>query len=114
KKYFVEIPPNPSASRDWYGSTAQVVVNGQSAGFIVSELRRVDVTKFLRDGENKVSVIIYGTPKNLLGPHHAGQMRGSAWPSAFQRAPVHQPSGASYDTIGYGLFEPFVLFLWDK
>ncbi|MDR0703696.1 MAG: hypothetical protein LBF88_01780, partial [Planctomycetaceae bacterium] len=59
-------------------------------------------------------VIIYGTPKNLFGPHHAGAMRGQAWPNAFHRAPEHQPSGASYDTIGYGLFEPFTLVLFGK
>jgi hypothetical protein len=107
KRYFVELPLSPAG---WYGSTSQVVVNGQSAGFVISAPYRINVTKMLRAGENEISVIVYGTPKNLLGPHHAGPMRGQAWPNAFHRAPKQQPSGASYDTIGYGLFEPFILY----
>ncbi|MDR2643083.1 MAG: hypothetical protein LBC74_09845, partial [Planctomycetaceae bacterium] len=107
KKYFVKLPSSP---KGWYGSTAQIVVNGKSAGFVISATWQVDVTKLLSNGKNEISVIVFGTPKNLLGPHHAGAMRGSAWPGSFHRAPEHQPSGASYDTIDYGLFEPFQLF----
>ncbi|MDR3197971.1 MAG: hypothetical protein LBU34_08910 [Planctomycetaceae bacterium] len=107
KNYFVKLPPSPNG---WYGSTAQIVVNGQSAGFVVSAPWQVDITKFLGNGKNEIAVVVYGTPKNLLGPHHAGMLRGQAWPSAFHHAPEHQPNGDAYDTIGYGLFEPFVLF----
>jgi hypothetical protein len=116
KKYFVQLPSKFSQfnsklhSQGWYGSTAQIIVNDQSAGFVVFGSQQIDVTKFLKGGNNKICVIIYGTPKNLLGPHHVGKRRGSAWPNAFQRAPEHQPKGANYDTIGYGLFAPFVLF----
>jgi hypothetical protein len=111
KKYSVPIPPS---RKGWYGSTAQVVVNGQSAGFVITDSSLIDVAKFVKDGQNEISVIVYGTPKNLLGPHHAGELRGSAWPGSFHRAPEHQPPGANYDTIGYGLFEPFGLFLFGK
>ena len=51
-----------------------------------------------------------GTLKNTLGPHHAGELRGAAWPHMFQRGPeTGPPPGSQYDTIGYGLFEPFAL-----
>jgi hypothetical protein len=103
-------------SKSWYGATAQVIVNGQSAGFLISASSRqqIDVTKFIKNGKNEVAMIVYGTPKNLLGPHHAGKMRGSAWPNAFHRAPEHQPNGAAYDTIGYGLFKPLeMVFTWE-
>jgi hypothetical protein len=37
-------------------------------------------------------------------------MRGSAWPASFQKAPENgPPAGSTYDTIDYGLFEPFTL-----
>ncbi|MDR2754493.1 MAG: hypothetical protein LBC20_02190 [Planctomycetaceae bacterium] len=110
KNYFVGFPLTPKGL-NWsvHGSTVQIMVNGQSAGFFISANQSIEVTKLLREGNNEISMIVYGTPKNLLGPHHAGAMRGQAWPNAFHRAPEHQPSGASYDTIGYGLFEPFVL-----
>ncbi|MDR2345823.1 MAG: hypothetical protein LBE18_07125 [Planctomycetaceae bacterium] len=116
KRYIVQLPSKFSDlnstphSAGWYGSTAQIMVNGQSAGFVITSSERVDVTKFIKSGKNEIAVIIYGTPKNLLGPHHAGARRGSAWPSTFHRAPEHQPSGASYDTIDYGLFKPFKLY----
>jgi hypothetical protein len=103
---YVELPGSP---KGWYGATAQIVVNGKDAGFVVSAPWKTDVTKLLKDGDNTVSVIVYGTPKNLLGPHHAGQLRGSAWPGQFYKAPEHQPGGAAYDTIGYGLFKKFGL-----
>jgi hypothetical protein len=106
QRFFVQLPNSPDG---WYGSTAQVVVNGQPAGFIISASSKIDVTKFIRAGKNEAEVIIYGTPKNLFGPHHAGKMRGQAWPGSFHKAPQHQPKGEAYDTIGYGLFKPFEL-----
>ena len=44
------------------------------------------------------------------GPHHVGALRGAAWPHMFQQGPeTGPPPGTRYDTIGYGLFEPFVI-----
>jgi hypothetical protein len=103
KRYTVKL-------NDWYGATAQVVVNSKPVEFVISAPYWVDVTDFVKQGDNEISVIVYGTPKNLLGPHHTGKLRGSAWPGNFHHAPEHQPSGAAYDTIGYGLFEDFTLF----
>jgi len=104
--YRVQLPDSPTG---WYGATAKVVVNGNDAGYVVSAPWSVDVTEFIKQGSNEVSVQVYGTPKNLLGPHHSGRLRGSAWPGSFHRAPERQPPGAAYDVIGYGLFEPFEL-----
>ena len=55
--------------------------------------------------------MVIGTLKNTLGPHHAGVgVAAAAWPWAFYQAPrAGPPPGEKYDTIGYGLFEPFVL-----
>jgi hypothetical protein len=104
--YSVQLPDSPSG---WYGATARVMVNGNGAGFIISAPWSVEVTKFVKQGKNDISVQVYGTPKNLLGPHHAGRLRGSAWPGSFHQSPANQPSGSAYDVIGYGLFEPFEL-----
>ncbi len=94
----------------WYGSVAEVVVNGKSAGYIAYQPWRCDVTEFIKAGTNTVEVRVIGTLKNTLGPHHNGTMRGSAWPASFQKAPENgPPAGSSYDTIDYGLFEPFTL-----
>jgi hypothetical protein len=104
--YSVKLPDSPSG---WYGATARVMVNGNEAGYVVCAPWSVDVTKFVKQGKNEVAVQVYGTPKNLLGPHHSGRLRGSAWPGSFQGGPDKQPPGSAYDTIGYGLFEPFEL-----
>jgi hypothetical protein len=94
----------------WLGSVAKVLVNGQPAGYIAHQPWECDVTEHVQPGENAVEVVVIGTLKNTLGPHHAGRLRGAAWPHMFQRGPeTGPPPGASYDTISYGLFEPFEL-----
>jgi hypothetical protein len=99
-RYCVELPA-------WYGSVAKVLVNGAKAGYIAHRPWRCDVTEQIRPGVNTVEVVVIGTLKNTLGPHHAGQLRGFAEPFSFERAPEHgPPPGAKYDTIGYGLFQP--------
>jgi hypothetical protein len=105
--YSVQLPDSPTG---WYGATARVMVNGNDAGYVVNAPWTVDVTKFVKRGKNDISVQVYGTPKNLLGPHHVGKHRGSAWPGSFHNGPDTQPPGLAYDVIGYGLFEPFMLY----
>ena len=88
----------------------QIKVIGKSAGHIGYKPFRRDVTNLLRPGTNTVEVIVTGTLKNTLGPHHAGTGVGSAWPSMFHRGPENgPPAGNKYHTIDYGLFEPFLL-----
>ncbi len=101
--YFVSLP-------SWLGSVARVTVNGRPAGHIYARPFECRVTDYVRPGANRVEVVVVGTLKNTLGPHHAGPMRGSAWPHAFRQGPeTGPPAGALYDTIGYGLFQPMVL-----
>ncbi len=96
--------------RRWYGSVARVRVNGQAAGFILSAPWSVDVTPWMTPGANTIEVTVVGTLRNTLGPHHGDAPLGSAWPSMFQKGPnPGPPPGAQYSTVGYGLFEPFVL-----
>jgi len=94
----------------WHGSVARVVVNGKNAGVIETPPYERDVTAHLKTGTNTIEVVVIGTLKNTLGPHHGNPGRGAAWPNMFHRAPRDgRPAGSAYDTIGYGLFAPFVL-----
>ncbi|MHC4436420.1 MAG: hypothetical protein ACYS3S_03610, partial [Planctomycetota bacterium] len=94
----------------WYGSVAEVIVNGKSAGHIAYKPWQCDVSDFIKSGTNTVEVVVIGTLKNTLGPHHAGKGLGSAWPGMFQQGPeTGPPPGKDYHTVDYGLFEPFVL-----
>jgi hypothetical protein len=102
-QYRVELP-------SWNGSVARVRVNGELAGFIGWQPYCIDVTRNVRAGENTIEVIVSGTLKNTLGPHHVPDLRGIASPGHFSKGPqTGPPPGARYDTIGYGLFAPFVL-----
>jgi hypothetical protein len=98
---------------DWNGSVAGVKVNGEDAGIIAWPPFELDVTDEVIKGDNEITVLVYGTLKNLLGPHHAGHIEGSAWPASFEEAPAHLPPGRKYDQLDYGLFQDF-LFLEAK
>jgi hypothetical protein len=98
------------ALRRWYGSVAEVRVNGAAAGCIAYPPWECDVTEHVRLGENAIEVTVIGTLKNTLGPHHGNPGLGSAWPGMFHKGPERgPPPGEQYHTVGYGLFEPFVL-----
>ncbi|MHC4533951.1 MAG: glycosyl hydrolase [Planctomycetota bacterium] len=102
-KYFVSLP-------DWYGSVAEVLVNGKSAGYIYRQPWECDVTESISKGMNNIEVVVIGTLKNTLGPHHGNPTLGTAWPSMFHRAPnPGPPPGKNYHNVGYGLLIPFEL-----
>jgi len=94
----------------WYGSVAKVLVNGAEAGYITHAPWTCDVTERIKPGANTIEVVVIGTLKNTLGPHHGNPPLGSAWPGMFQRGPeTGPPAGSAYSLVDYGLFAPFVL-----
>jgi hypothetical protein len=102
-RYLLRVP-------SWYGSVAEVRVNGKPAGHLVSRPWELDVTESIRPGRNAVEIRIIGTLKNTLGPHHGQPVLGKAWPWAFRQAPATgPPPGTDYHTVGYGLFQRPVL-----
>lgn len=95
---------------EWLGSVAEVRVNGKAAGHIWYQPWELDVTEHVTEGTNDVEVIVTGTLKNTLGPHHGNPLLGLAWPGMWDQAPADgPPPGKDYSTIGYGLFKPFRL-----
>ncbi|MBN1806467.1 MAG: hypothetical protein JW837_14555 [Sedimentisphaerales bacterium] len=100
-RYFVSLP-------DWYGSLAEVIVNGRTAGYVCHRPWECDVTRFVTAGVNNIEVEVIGTLKNTLGPHHGNPSLGTAWPGMFRNAPDSgPPPGRQYHNVGYGLFKPF-------
>jgi hypothetical protein len=94
----------------WRGSVAEILVNDVSVGRIAFPPDELEVTDALREGPNEVTVRIFGTLKNTLGPHHNRPPLGRAWPAAFQRgAEGGRPPGADYDFVAYGLFGEYAL-----
>jgi hypothetical protein len=102
-RYYVSLPA-------WLGSVTEVKVNGKSAGYIWHQPWELDVTDALRANDNDIEVIVIGTLKNTLGPHHGNPGLGSAWPGMWDRSPDNgPPPGDKYSTVGYGLFGAFKL-----
>lgn len=91
----------------WHGTVAEVVVNGTSAGVIGWQPYEVDITNLVRDGMNRVEVVVFGSLKNPLGPHHGKINRGLVTPGSFRPAPAQPPAGAAYDLDAYGLMSEF-------
>ena len=66
--------------------------------------------KYIKAGANTVEVVVIGTYKNTLGPHHNNPPLGIASPHGFRDAPnPGPPAGSNYSTLDYGLMKPFVL-----
>jgi hypothetical protein len=90
----------------WKGVVAGVTVNGKDAGIIAFAPHELDITKLMRPGKNSVSVTVYGSLKNTLGPHHGNPPLGMAWPGMFQKSGTE---GELYSVLEYGMFEEFVV-----
>jgi hypothetical protein len=94
----------------WRGAVAEVFVGGKAVGTIAFAPFELDVTDALVPGPNEVSVVVYGTLKNTLGPFHNDPPLGRAWPGSFQQgAKGGDPAGSEYSVVDYGLFEDFKL-----
>lgn len=94
---------------NWTGTIAEVAVNGKSAGIIGYPPYTLNLSKFIRKGENKISVSVIGSLKNLLGPFHNNPPKGLAI-SPFWRNVKGYPPGTEYQIFDYGLMDDFYLF----
>jgi hypothetical protein len=93
----------------WQGSVAEVWVNDNKAGIIGWAPYELEISPWIRQGENKVIIRICGSLKNLLGPHHNNPRPGVVTPWSFFYSPESQPPGLDYHLLDYGLFEEFVI-----
>ena len=64
----------------------KVDVNGKCAGKVLWNPTELDLSDYLRHGENTIRITIMNNLRNMLGPHHllAGEAL-SASPATFQR-----------------------------
>ena len=103
KKYFVKL-------HDWKGTVAEVLVNDQKVGIFTSPPYVMDISSFLnREGQSKVSVVVVGSLKNTLGPHHNHTDPGLVSPWQWRNIKRYPP-GSEYDVYDYGLMEDFEVF----
>jgi len=92
----------------WSGTVAEVFVNGTKAGIIGFDPYHLDVTSFMKEGNNHIDVYVVGSHKNLLGPHYNNPAPGLASPWHWKNVSTQIP-GLEYQMIDYGLMEEFFL-----
>ncbi len=100
-KFEIELP-------SWSGTVAAVDINGKEVGII--QAKPYVFTTDLTQGENVIDIIVIGSLKNTLGPHHGDLRKGVVRPYVFQNAPEVQPEGKAYQMIDYGLMEDFKVY----
>ncbi|MGC9342424.1 MAG: glycosyl hydrolase, partial [Bacteroidales bacterium] len=91
--------------QDWTASCITVKVN-ESEDILLWTPYKLDISPWLKEGENRLSITLFGSLKNLNGPHHNKPRKGLVTPWSFKYAPENQPPGAEYDLVEYGLFQP--------
>jgi hypothetical protein len=94
--------------QDWKGTVATVKVNGQEAGIIDIPPYALDITRLVKPGNNTIDVIVTGSLKNTLGPHHNKPRPGLVSPWMWRNVNSY-PSGSEYDVYDYGLLSEYVI-----
>lgn len=97
---------------EWNGTVAEVIVNGQPAGIIGLEPYELNITRYIRQGENYIELKITGSLKNLLGPHFKNPAPGLAGPGHWKNVNENIP-GEQYQMMDYGLFENYKLISYE-
>lgn len=97
----------------WKGTLAVVSVNGQKAGSIAWPPYTLDITEFIREGTNEITVKVIGSLKNTLGPHHNKPAPGLVSPWHWRNVKSYPP-GDQYDLYDYGLMEDFEVLAGGK
>lgn len=60
----------------------KVAVNGKDAGLIGWKPLKTDITKFVKNGKNKIELEVVSSLRNLMGPHHEKKTKKRNWCSA--------------------------------
>ena len=87
------------------GSVAEILLDGKRAALL--GWPPYEATLETRPGRHELGLRIVSTPRNLLGPFYdPANSRMDAHPISWERFPDHQPAGAQYDLLDYGLMAP--------
>lgn len=81
---------------------AEVLINGQKAGMLAYAPFTVDITPYVRAGDNEIVLRCFTSCRNLLGPHHYAEESYSIGrtPSGTVHAPMRYAVGLSLCVLG--------------
>ena len=105
----VEAPPNTNQLRvelgEWQGSVAEILLDSQRVAVLGWPPYAAEFP--VTPGKHTVAIRSVSTPRNVFGPfHNPVKPRMRAWPAAWAQFAEHQPPGAEYDILDYGLMKP--------
>jgi hypothetical protein len=89
----------------WQGSVAVILLDGSQVAQVGWRPFRAEFAA--TPGKHRLAVRVISTPRNVLGPFHdpsKPRMNGKA--DVWSNFPEHQPAGAAYDLLNYGLMAP--------
>jgi len=66
-------------------NAVEVIINGENAGTICFGGDVIDCSKYLKSGTNQVTLKLYGTLRNMMGPHHLAQEHYRVRPNSFYK-----------------------------
>jgi hypothetical protein len=95
--------------KNWKGSVAEVWVNEKQAGVIAWQPYELDVTSWLKEGENLLTVKVTGSLKNTFGFFYNDNNNWIFGPHSWNNAPEKIPPASDYFLMDYGMMEPFEL-----
>ena len=95
--------------KNWNGSLSEVWVNGKEAGIIAWQPNALDVSDFVKEGDNEITIKVIGSLKNTFGFFYHNNNSWIHGPHAWNSAPKEIPSASDYFLMDYGLFEAFEL-----
>ncbi len=101
-RYEVRLP-------QWKGTIAEVWVNGKNAGLIAWHPNSLDVSEWIGEGENEITVKVTGSLKNTFGFFYHDNNSWIHGPHSWNGAPDEIPAASDYYLMDYGLYEPFVV-----
>ena len=94
---------------EWNGIISEVMVNGKKAGVIAFPPYELEVTDFIKTGENKIEVIVCGSLKNTFGYFYRPNTKWIHGPGDWNYAPDQQPGLDRMYLVEYGLNGAFDL-----
>lgn len=99
---------------DLCSNVAEVRVNGKSAGKILWQPHRVDLSGYLTEGDNELEITVKGNLRNMLGPFHlkVGESLSVGPRSFYHESPIWhcRTDGKNNDWVDSYCFVEFGLF----
>jgi hypothetical protein len=93
----------------WKGIVAEVFVNDKNAGIIAYPPYELNISQFINDGQNKITVKVSGSLKNTFGYFYKSNKRWINGPGDWDTTPAQLPTIKDYFLMDYGLEEAFSL-----